>query len=107
MTASANARRSLAGGAGLAYVFGAAIENMEILETPTLRSSVADVRALYDDEAFALVTMLAGAVALLAYALFAVCLFRLIGPDRWSRVGLLGGVGGRRSRPRRSWPPSP
>jgi hypothetical protein len=92
-------RRSLAGGAGLGYVAGVAIENGEILEAPTLASPVADIRALYDDQAFGVVTTLAGAIALVFYVVFAVALFRLVrerGPrgERWSVVGLVGGIGG-------------
>ena len=70
--------RRLAGLAGLAYVAGVAIENMEVLEAPTLASPVADVRALYADQALAAVTSSAGALALLAYCLFAATLFGLL-----------------------------
>jgi hypothetical protein len=93
------APRRLAGIAGLGYVAGVAIENMEILAAPTLASPVADVRALFEDQALATVTTGAGAVALVFYCLFAVALFRMLrersGPgDPWRVVALVGGIGG-------------
>src|SRR5918992_3686099 len=39
--------RRLAGAAGLGYVLGASIENMEILEAPTLGTPAAAIRAFY------------------------------------------------------------
>ena len=91
--------RRLAGLAGLAYVAGVAIENMEVLEAPTLASPVADVRALYADQALAAVTSSAGALALLAYCLFAATLFGLLRErerpgEAWSVVALAGGIAG-------------
>ena len=79
--------------AGLGYIAGVAIENMEILEAPTLASPVADVRALFEDQALAAVTTSAGAVALLFYCLFAVALVPLLG-GRGRLVALVGGIGG-------------
>lgn len=90
--------RRLAGIAGLGYVLGASIENMEILEAPTLTSPVADVRAAYSDQALAAVTSSAGAVALVAYCVFVVALVRFLreraGHGGWSVVALVGGFGG-------------
>ncbi|MBD0282459.1 MAG: hypothetical protein ICV69_09760 [Thermoleophilaceae bacterium] len=91
--------RRLVGVAGLGYVAGVSIENMEVLESPTLASPVADVRALYEDEALATVTTVAGAVALIFYLVFAVALVRLVQGrgrrrDPWSVVALVGGIGG-------------
>lgn len=88
--------RRLAGIAGLGYVAGVSIENMEILEAPTLGSPVADVRALYEDQALAAVTTIGGAVALVFYGLFVVALVRLTGERGrpWSLVALVGGIGG-------------
>jgi hypothetical protein len=88
--------RGLAGIAGLGYVAGVSIENMEVLEAPTLGSPVADVRALYEDQALAAVTTIAGAVALVFYCLFVVALVRLTGQRGrpWSLVALVGGTGG-------------
>lgn len=71
--------RRLAGAAGLGYVLGASIENMEILEAPTLDSRVPAIRAFYADQAFGVVTTAAGAVALLLYCVFAVQLFAMLG----------------------------
>jgi hypothetical protein len=72
---------------------------MEVLEAPTLASPVADVRALFEDQALATVTTTAGAVSLVLYALFAVALVRFlrrrVGPaDRWSALALVGGIAG-------------
>jgi hypothetical protein len=64
--------------AGLGYIAGVSIENMEILEAPTLAGPVADIRALYENEALVTVTTIAGAIALVFYALFAVSLVRLM-----------------------------
>jgi hypothetical protein len=89
--------RQLAGIAGLAYVAGVAIENMEILEAPTLASPVVDVRAQYEDQALGVVTTAAGALALVAYGVFAVALARFVrrGAERgWYVAALVGGVGG-------------
>ena len=72
---------------------------MEILEAPTLASPVADVRALYEDQALTTVTTAAGAVALLSYALFAAALVRLLRArtgrgNPWTTIALVGGIGG-------------
>jgi hypothetical protein len=87
------ALRRLAAITGLGYITGVAIENMEILEAPTLGSPVADVRALFEDQALAAVTTIAGAVALIFYCLFAVTLVRLLG-GRGRVPALVGGIGG-------------
>lgn len=88
--------RRLAGIAGLGYVAGVSIENMEVLEAPTLGSPVADVRALYEDQALAAVTTIAGAVALVFYCLFVVALVRMTSERGrpWSLVALIGGIAG-------------
>jgi len=91
--------RRIAGAAGLAYVAGVGIENMEVLTAPTLGSPIADIRAYYGDQAFAVVTSFAGALGLLFYALFAASLFGLMrGEDRrgdpWAVAALVGGIGG-------------
>jgi hypothetical protein len=88
-----------AGIAGLVYAASAAIENMGLLEAPTLASPVADVRALYEDQALALVTSLAGALELVAYCVFALALFGLLRErertgEGWSFLALVGGVAG-------------
>jgi hypothetical protein len=91
--------RRIAGAAGLAYVVGVGIENMELLEAPTIGSSAAEIRASYTDQTFGVVTSFAGVLALLFYGLFAASLFTLVrGEDRraegWALVGLVGGIGG-------------
>ena len=84
-----------AGVAGLAYVMGIAIENMAILESPTLDSPVGEIRSAYADEALMTVCCAAGAFALLAYCGFAVALYRLMRRGGgWALVGLIGGIGG-------------
>jgi hypothetical protein len=91
--------RRITGIAGLGYVLGVSIENMEALAAPTLTSPVDEIRAQYADRAFGIVTSLAGAVALLAYVAFAAALYvwlreseRPVEP--WRTMGLLGGLGG-------------
>ena len=91
--------RRIAGIAGLVYAASAAIENMGLLEAPTLASPVADVRALYEDRALELVTSLAGALELVAYSVFAVALFGLLRErerrdEASSFLALVGGVAG-------------
>ena len=91
--------RRIAGIAGLVYAASAAIENMGLLEAPTLASPVADVRALYEDRALELVTSLAGALELVAYCVFAVALFGLLREgerrdEASSFLALVGGVAG-------------
>jgi hypothetical protein len=86
--------RRIAGLAALAYVAGVGIENMEVLDSPTLGSSVDDILAAYEDQAFAIVTHAAGALALVAYVVFVFALFGLVRHDGWAIAGLVGGVGG-------------
>ena len=81
------------------YAAAAAIENMGLLEAPTLASPVADVRASYEDQSLALVTSLAGALELVAYCVFAVALFGLLRErerrgEAWSFLAQVGGVAG-------------
>jgi hypothetical protein len=98
MTGDTHAVRRIAGLAGLAYVAGVGIQNMEVLGAPTLGSSIADIRAHYEDQAFAVVTSFGGALALLFYGLFVASLFGLVrGADRhgdpWAVAALAGGIG--------------
>jgi hypothetical protein len=91
--------RRLAGAAALAYVLGVSIENMEVLEAPTIGSPAAEIRANYADQTFGVVTSFAGVLALLSYGVFAAALFTLArGEDRraegWALVGLVGGIAG-------------
>jgi hypothetical protein len=88
-----------AGAAGLGYVLGAAIENMAILESPLIGSPIPDIRSAYADQALVVVTSVAGALALLFYAAFAVGVFRLVRGaerrvERWALVALVGGIAG-------------
>jgi hypothetical protein len=91
--------RRIAGLAALAYVAGVGIENMEVLDAPTLGSPVADIRAAYADQAFSVVTSFAGVLALLFYIGFAVTLYELVRErdgrhEPWALVGLVGGIAG-------------
>ena len=91
--------RKVAGAAGLAYVIGVSIENMEVLEAPTIGDPVAEIRANYADQAFGVVTSFAGVLALVAYVVFAIGLFQIVrGADRrgegWALAGLAGGIAG-------------
>jgi len=88
-----------AGVAGLGYVLGAAIENMAILQSPLIGSTVADIRSAYADRALIVVTSLAGALALLSYCVFAVGMFRVVRDggrrsDNWASAGIVGGLVG-------------
>jgi hypothetical protein len=86
----------LAAAAGLAYIAGISIENMTILEAPTVDSPVGEIRAAYADEALQIVSWAAGVFALFAYCGFAVALYARLrrGGGRWALVGLIGGIGG-------------
>src|SRR5687768_1638356 len=91
--------RRIAGAAGLAYVIGAGIENMEVLGAPAGGAPAAEIRANYADQAFGVVTSFAGVLALLAYVIFAATLFAVVrGADRrgdgWAVAGLAGGIAG-------------
>jgi hypothetical protein len=86
----------LAAAAGLAYIAGISVENMTILESPTVDSPVGEIRAAYADEALQTVCWAAGLFALFAYCGFAVALHSLMrrGGGPWPLVGLIGGIGG-------------
>ena len=91
--------RKVAGAAAIGYVAGVAIENMEILDVPNMGASAGEVRDLYADGALAIVSTLAGAAALVAYAIFAIALYAMLRPraaagERWPLIGLIGGLGG-------------
>jgi hypothetical protein len=91
--------RRIAGIAGLGYFIGVAIENQEVLTSPTLSSSVADIRAAYADQAFAIVTSFAGALALFSYVAFVAALYvwlrqRERVDEPWATIALIGGIGG-------------
>ena len=91
--------RRIAGVAGLGYVVGVSIENMEVLASPTLSSSVAEIRDAFSDHAFAVVTSMAGALALLAYTAFVAALYVWLGEgdgraEPWRTMMLVGGLGG-------------
>jgi hypothetical protein len=109
--------RRLAAVAGLGYVVGVGIENMNVLQTPTLGSSLADIRSAFDDHALAVVTSFAGALAQLSFCVFVAATFVLLraaergrrrlaadrpdgrltteSPDEpWAVVALAGGLAG-------------
>ena len=91
--------RRIAGIAALGYVAGVSIENMELLEAPTLGSPAADIRAHYADHALSVVTSVAGAAALVSYSVFVAALFGVLRArerpgEAWSAVALVGGIGG-------------
>jgi hypothetical protein len=79
-------------------VAGVSIENMSLLDAPTIGSSAGDVRSTYEDQAFNVVTSVSGALGLLLYCVFVAGLFWLLFAgerrDPWSVVGLIGGIGG-------------
>ncbi|MBV9336619.1 MAG: hypothetical protein JO243_12075 [Solirubrobacterales bacterium] len=91
--------RRLAGIFGLAYIVGVAIENMEVLGSPTLSSSVEAIRHSYADKALGVVSSFAGVCALVAYVAFVATLCAWLRererrPEPWSTIALLGGVAG-------------
>ena len=93
------ATRRIAGAAGLTYVIGSGVENMDVLIAPTPDSPAGEIRGFYADQALGIVTTAAGAVALLAYCVLAVALFRLTadrtaGARPWAVAGLAGGLAG-------------
>ena len=72
---------------------------MEVLGSPTLSSSVGEIRANYADRALGIVTSLAGALALLAYVAFVAALWAWLrererSTEPWRTLSLLGGLGG-------------
>jgi hypothetical protein len=99
MEATMRGVKRLAGGAGLGYVAGVSIENMEALALPRLDGAIADIRAAYTHQALATVSTLAGGLALVLYGIFAVELVRVVRSARpeaggWSAVALVGGIAG-------------
>jgi hypothetical protein len=91
--------RRIAGIGGLGYFIGVAIENQEVLSSPTLSSSIAEVRATYADQAFAIVTSFAGALALLSYMAFVAALYIWLRQSErvdepWATIALVGGIAG-------------
>jgi hypothetical protein len=89
--------RWLAGIGALAYFVGVAIENQEILTAPTLDSGVEEIRANYADHAFSVITGAAGALAQVAFVLFAVALVVWLRERRdpgepWPTLALAGGI---------------
>lgn len=79
--------RLIAGAAGLAYVVGAAVENMGLLDAPLLGAGEADVRAAHADRVVDAVGCAAGAVSLACYLAFAVVVRR-----RWAWAGVAGAL---------------
>jgi hypothetical protein len=81
----------VAGAFGLAYVIGAGVESMELLQTPLPGAPAAEVLAAYADGALAAATALAGVLSLLCYTAFASALApRLRRPG----VALAAGIAG-------------
>lgn len=98
---SSTTTRRVAGAAGLTYVIGAGVENMDVLRAPSPSGSAADIREHYADQALGVVTTAAGAIALVAYCVLAVALFRLVreadrdGTARpWAVAALAAGIAG-------------
>jgi hypothetical protein len=85
--------RRITGAAALAYVIGAAIENMELLAAPLLGAPPQEIRAVFEDRALAIVCTSAGALSLLAYVVFVGGIHRLL-RGRWGAAALVGGIAG-------------
>lgn len=90
--------RHLAGAFGLGYFLGVAIENQEVLDSPTLESPASEIRGAFADQTFAIITYTAGALALVSYVAFVVALYVwLRGDERsrpWAMIALVGGICG-------------
>ncbi|WP_440073232.1 hypothetical protein [Streptosporangium sp. OZ121] len=75
------------------------MENMNVLQAPRLDDPADRVLVAFDDRAVVAVTHLAGALALVAYCVFAVAFLRLCRSREpstrpWTAAGLAGAVGG-------------
>ncbi len=92
-------RRAVAA-AGIGYVVLVGIENIDVLGAPGVSSPVEEIARVYsDDRAQLVVTTVCGSLALLCYLVFVVGIWRLLRAreapgERWSTLGLVGGVGG-------------
>ena len=95
-------RRALVCGvAGLMYVPLAALEGADVLAAPELGDDASVVRGYLDGHADAMaLTASAGLLSLVAYAVFAISLFRLLRPSAsagrapWPTLALVGALGG-------------
>src|SRR5688500_12955400 len=90
--------RRMTGAAGLAYVAGISIENMEALAAPRLGSPADQIRAAFEVHALGVVTSTAGALSIVFYWALAIGLYRMLraaAPAErvWPVVALVGGVG--------------
>jgi hypothetical protein len=84
---------------GLGYIVGVSIENMDVLGSPTLSSSVEAIRHHYADRALGTISSVAGALSLMAYVAFVAVLCAWLRErerrvEPWGTVALLGGIGG-------------
>jgi hypothetical protein len=93
--------RRIGGAAGITYVVLVAIENFDVLDTPSYDSSVGEIVAAYvDSEGELAITTVAGTLALFAYVVAAVALLSVVRDgdrerdEAWSIVGLAGAVAG-------------
>jgi hypothetical protein len=89
--------RRISGIAGLSYVAGVAVENQEVLNAPTLFSSVDEIHANYADHAFAVVTSFAGILAQVSFVVFVAAMVVWLRDrdgeaDPWPTIALAGGI---------------
>ncbi|MDN5861570.1 MAG: DUF4386 domain-containing protein, partial [Pseudonocardia sp.] len=85
----------VAGCAGLGYAVGAGVENIDVLGAPRLGSPIGDIRSAFLDTVAIAVGVVSGGLALVLFVVFAIGLYRRVGPGNgWARAGLVGGLVG-------------
>jgi hypothetical protein len=82
----------ITGFAALGYSVAVGMENMDLLEAPRIGASAAEIRAALASSITGL-EVVAGGLALVLFAVFAVGLHRRL-PGGWASAGLVGGLAG-------------
>jgi hypothetical protein len=82
----------ITGFAALGYAVAVGVENMEVLGAPRIGASAAEIRAALASSTAGL-EVVAGGLALVLFAVFAVGLRRLL-PGGWASAALVGGLAG-------------
>jgi hypothetical protein len=83
----------IAGFAAIGYAAAVGVENMDVLTTPGLGSSAAEIRAAFADGGPVLLGIVAGGLALVLFVVFAVAFYGgLSAGGGWAVAGLVGGI---------------